>query len=100
MGVFRDEHPERVIDTVHRAGLKAAQLHGHESPAMVAEVAASVRWVIKAVAAGTPDAANADKFGTDLVLVDAADARLGAVVRLGACSTRCPTGRATSWPAA
>ena len=31
VGVFRDEHPERVIDTVNRAGLKAAQLHGHES---------------------------------------------------------------------
>ena len=72
VGVFRDEHPERVIDTMNRAGLKAAQLHGFESPAVVAEVAASVRWVIKAVAAGTPDAANADTFGTDMVMVDAA----------------------------
>jgi phosphoribosylanthranilate isomerase len=79
VGVFRDEHPERVIDTVHRAGLKAAQLHGFESPAMVAEVAASVRWVIKAVAAGTPDAASADRFGTDLVLVDAATPGSGAL---------------------
>ena len=79
VGVFRDEHPERVIDTMHRAGLKAAQLHGFESPAMVAEVAASVRWVIKGVAAGTPDAANADKFGTDLVLVDAADPGSGSL---------------------
>ena len=39
VGVFRDEHPKRVIDIVHRAGVKAAQLHGHESPATVAEVA-------------------------------------------------------------
>jgi phosphoribosylanthranilate isomerase len=30
VGVFRDELPGRVIDTVNRAGLKAAQLHGHE----------------------------------------------------------------------
>ncbi len=29
VGVFRDELPERVIDTVFAAGLKAAQLHGH-----------------------------------------------------------------------
>jgi len=71
VGVFRDEHPSRVLDTVHRAGLKAAQLHGHESPDVVAEVAASVRWVIKAVTAGSVDARRASSFGTDLVLVDA-----------------------------
>ena len=49
VGVFRDELPSRVIETVNRAGLKAAQLHGHESPAMVAEVAEQIRWVIKAL---------------------------------------------------
>lgn len=71
VGVFRDEHPDRVIDVVHRAGLKAAQLHGHETPGMVGDVAKTVRWVIKAVVAGTPDAGRADQFGTDMVLVDA-----------------------------
>ncbi len=71
VGVFRDEHPDRVIDIVHRAGLKAAQLHGFESPDMVADVAAQVRWVIKAVVAGSRDAARANQFGTDLILVDA-----------------------------
>lgn len=71
VGVFRDEAPARVIDMVHRAGLKAAQLHGHETPEMVAEVAQQIRWVIKAVTAGSPDAQRADAFGTDLVLVDA-----------------------------
>ena len=71
VGVFRDEHPERVIDTINRAGLKAAQLHGHESPAIVEEVARNLRWVIKAVVAGSADARRADQFGTDLILVDA-----------------------------
>ena len=71
VGVFRDEHPQRVIETVDRAGLKAAQLHGHETPDDVAEVMKSVRTVIKAVSAGTTDAARADRFPTDLVLVDA-----------------------------
>jgi len=71
VGVFRDEHPDRVIDTVQRAGLKAAQLHGYETPAMVADVASQVRWVIKAVVAGSTDAARADEFGTDMILVDA-----------------------------
>lgn len=70
VAVFRDEHPSRVIDTVHRAGLKAAQLHGHETPEMVAQVAEQIRWVIKVVVAGSPDARRANEFGTDLVLVD------------------------------
>lgn len=83
VGVFRDEHPERVIDTIGRAGLKAAQLHGHESPGMVREVAASVRWVIKAVVAGSPDALHANEFGTDLILVDAPSPGSGQVFDWG-----------------
>ena len=31
VGVFRDEHPKRVVELVHRAGVKAAQLHGSEA---------------------------------------------------------------------
>ena len=83
VGVFRDEHPERVVDTVMRSGVKAAQLHGHETPAMVAEVAQQVRWVIKAVTAGSTDAARADEFGTDMVLVDAASPGSGQVFDWG-----------------
>src|SRR3978361_474490 len=62
VGVFRDEHPARVIDTVNRAGLKAAQLHGHESPEDVAAVAAQVRYVIKAVVAGSTDARRVNEY--------------------------------------
>jgi phosphoribosylanthranilate isomerase len=79
VGVFRDELPERVIDLVNRSGVKAAQLHGHETPSMVAEVAQSVRWVIKAVVAGSRDATTADRFGTDLVLIDAPSPGSGTV---------------------
>lgn len=71
VGVFRDEHPHRVIDIVDKSGVKAAQLHGHETPDQVAEVMRSVRTVIKAVSAGTNDAARANMFHTDLILVDA-----------------------------
>lgn len=71
VGVFRDEHPRRVIEMVHEAGLKGAQLHGHETPDDVVEVSRSVRWVIKAVAAGSVDARNANQFATDIVLLDA-----------------------------
>ncbi|HEY4331543.1 MAG TPA: phosphoribosylanthranilate isomerase, partial [Ilumatobacteraceae bacterium] len=59
VGVFRDEHPSRVIDIVNRSGVRAAQLDGHETPADVAAVSAQVRWVIKGFAAGTADARRA-----------------------------------------
>ncbi|MFM8267478.1 MAG: phosphoribosylanthranilate isomerase [Ilumatobacteraceae bacterium] len=71
IGVFRDEHPSRVIEVIDRAGLKGAQLHGHETPDVVAAVAERVRVVIKAVPAGSDDARRAHQFGTDLILVDA-----------------------------
>ena len=71
VGVFRDELPKRVVDLVHRSGVKAAQLHGNETPAQAIEVAANVRWMIKAFAAGSPQLAHADHYGTDLILVDA-----------------------------
>ena len=71
VGVFRDEHPDRVIDIVDRSGVKAAQLHGHETVQDVATVMKRVRTVIKAVSAGTVDATRADQFLTDIVLVDA-----------------------------
>jgi phosphoribosylanthranilate isomerase len=71
VGVFRDEHPQRVIDIVNRSGVKAAQLHGRETPSQSIEVTRSVRWVIKAFAAGSAAARDARSYGTDLVLVDA-----------------------------
>ena len=71
VGVFRDEHPQRVIDTVREAGVFGAQLHGHESAANVAEVMVDIKWVVKAVVAGSVEAKNADSYLTDLILVDA-----------------------------
>jgi phosphoribosylanthranilate isomerase len=79
VGVFRDEAPSRVIETVHRAGLKAAQLHGHETPGMVIEVATQLRWVIKSVVAGSPDARMADQFCTDMIHVDSPSGGSGKV---------------------
>jgi phosphoribosylanthranilate isomerase len=71
VGVFRDEHPDRVIDIVHRSGVRAAQLHGHETPDTVARVAEVVRWVIKAYPAGSPEVRSARGLATDLILLDA-----------------------------
>ncbi|MEI7971159.1 MAG: phosphoribosylanthranilate isomerase [Actinomycetota bacterium] len=70
VGVFRNETPARVVEIVNEARLQGAQLHGHETPAMTAEVATNVRFVIKAVVAGSPDAAHANTFASDAILVD------------------------------
>src|SRR5829696_8121796 len=79
VGVFRDEHPKRVVDLVNRSGVKAAQLHGSENAVAVAEVARSVRWVIKAYPAGSPLVAEAAALATDLILLDAATPGSGQV---------------------
>jgi len=71
VGVFRDELPERVIDTVFAAGLKAAQLSGHEPPAVTREVKKSVRFVIQAFAAGSSALDRAGEHAADVVMVDA-----------------------------
>jgi phosphoribosylanthranilate isomerase len=71
VGVFRDELPDRVFDVASRAGVKAVQLHGRETARHVSMLADNVRWIIKAVTAGSPEAARANEYGTDLVLVDA-----------------------------
>ena len=70
VGVFRDEHPKRVIEIVHRAGMKGAQLHGNESKATIVEVAKAVRFLIKAYPAGSPKIANAASLPTDTLLID------------------------------
>ena len=71
VGVFRDEHPKRIIELVHASGVKAAQLHGHERPEDVLAVSQHVRTVIKGVSAGGVDAARAHQFHTPYILVDA-----------------------------
>jgi phosphoribosylanthranilate isomerase len=83
VGVFRDEHPRRIVELTHRAGLKAAQLHGRESPSAVAQVAKAVRHVIKAFAAGSDDVARAKMYPTDLILIDAPSPGSGLVFDWG-----------------
>lgn len=71
VGVFRDEHPSRVIEIANKSGVKAVQLHGRETPEQTIEIARSVRYVIKAFSSDSPHLQRADRYGTDLVLVDA-----------------------------
>ena len=71
VGVFRNEARERVVDIVHTAGLRAVQLHGDESVEDTAWIAERVPYVIKAMAAGSPQARHAAEFPVQAVLVDA-----------------------------
>ncbi len=70
VGVFRNEAPERVVDMVHAAGLKAAQLHGHESAEESMWIAERIPMVIKAFGAGDPNVDRIRLYGAAAVLVD------------------------------
>ncbi|HEV2766878.1 MAG TPA: phosphoribosylanthranilate isomerase [Acidimicrobiales bacterium] len=72
VGVFRDDAPERVVEVVNSTGLRAAQLHGRETPEQTQWVRARVPVVIKAFAAGDPRVAGAAQHGADVVMIDGA----------------------------
>lgn len=72
VGVFRDEAPERVVSIVNEAGLRGAQLSGHESAEATRYVAERVPFVIKAFSADDPALARADEFGAQVVMLDGA----------------------------
>ena len=70
VGVFRDQSPRLVIDAVLDAGLRAVQLHGHESPQDAAEIRPYAQALIVALAAGDPALAHFDEYGADALLLD------------------------------
>lgn len=72
VGVFKDEAKERVVDIVHQAGLRAAQLHGDESPDDAAWIADRVPYVIKALSAGSDRVLRAREYASvAALLIDA-----------------------------
>lgn len=71
VGVFRDQAPRLVIDTVLESGLRAAQLHGHETPQDAATIRPYVQALIVALSVGDPALAHVDDYGADALLLDA-----------------------------
>jgi phosphoribosylanthranilate isomerase len=71
VGVFRDESPARVVEIVNTAGLRAAQLHGHETPDQAHWIRERLPFVIQAFPAGSPAIAAALDYGADAVMIDA-----------------------------
>ena len=70
VGVFRNESPSRVVEITNAAGLRAAQLHGHETAEQTKWVRQRVPVVFKAFSAGDPDLDHVDDFGADAVIID------------------------------
>jgi len=79
IGVFRDQAPQQVIDTVLEAGLSGAQLHGHETPADAATVRPYCQALFVAFAAGDAGAQHALEYGADAVLLDSVSPGSGEV---------------------
>jgi len=79
VGVFRDEAPERVVDIVLGAGLRAAQLSGHESSEASRLVRSKVPVLIKAFPAGDPAIHRVQEFGADVVMIDSPEPGSGQV---------------------
>jgi phosphoribosylanthranilate isomerase len=70
VGVFRDAAPQRVVDVVFQAGLRAAQLSGHETPEEVAFVAEKIPLVIKAFSANSAVLVDASEYRADAIYID------------------------------
>jgi phosphoribosylanthranilate isomerase len=70
VGVFRDESPQRVVEIAGRIGLRAVQLHGHESAEDTRWVAERVPWTIKAFPAGHPSIERFGDYGARTLMVD------------------------------
>jgi phosphoribosylanthranilate isomerase len=79
VGVFRDEAPARVVEIVNGIGLRAAQLHGHETPEQVHFIRDRVPLVIQAFPAGDTAVNRILDYRADAILLDAATPGSGQV---------------------
>ena len=79
VGVFRNDPPTLVVDTARRAGVKAVQLSGRETPAQTIEIAKHFRWVIKAFGSDDENLPRADQYGTDMIMIDGPEPGSGKV---------------------
>jgi phosphoribosylanthranilate isomerase len=70
VGVFQDEAAQRLVEIVQHCGLKAAQLHGHETAEVTRWVSERI-YTIKAFRAGDAAIADAASYGPRAIIIDA-----------------------------
>lgn len=71
VGVFRDHLAREVLEITGDLGLRAAQLHGNETVHTCRAVHAEVPILIRAMSAEDPALSGIDRYGADIVLLDA-----------------------------
>ena len=78
VGVFVNADPDEVVATAKAVPLDAIQLHGDEPPEELARIAAGSGLPIwKAVAASAHDVEHLDRWGAQMILLDAPSAGRG-----------------------
>lgn len=70
VGVFRDQSPKQIIQTIQLAGIRVVQLHGHETPQQADEVRPYCEALFTAFTPGDPGLAHLDDYAPDALLID------------------------------
>ncbi len=70
VGIFRNDHPERVVELAVTVGLRVVQLHGDESAEETRWVAERVPALIRAFSIKDPALAGDDDYGDHRLLID------------------------------
>ena len=71
VGVFRNHHPEQILEVVSVARLTGVQLHGQEMPGEAALLRRKVPFLVQAFSANDPRLARVDDYEVDAVLLEA-----------------------------
>lgn len=78
IGVFVNEHPDRVVQIVHESGLDGAQLHGSEGPVTCKAVRSKLNYVIKGISTDGMSVQHYLDYPVDALLVDSVQPGSGA----------------------
>lgn len=70
IGIFRNDHPERVVELANTIGLRVVQLHGSETPEETRWVGERVAAVIRAFSIKDPALTSGADYGTHRLMID------------------------------
>ena len=70
IGIFRNDHPERVVELANTIGFRVVQLHGSESPEETRWVAERVPALVRAFSIKDPALTSGADYGPHRLLID------------------------------